>query len=509
MLMRNRNTGAFEVFDISNNAVVSSASMGQVGLEWQVAGIPVPPFLFGGGNSVNYTPQGAAVTVGAGIGITDSSSATLAGATVAISAGLLAGDILNFTNQNGIAGSYNASTGVLTLSGSASLADYQAALESITYSSTSGNPSDSGADPSRMVSWAVTDGTLSSNIITSTIAATYSFSTISDPNAGSEGTIITGVNASGELAGDYYDSGGAEHGFTYGNGSFTDFSDLPGAPPTYENHIGIVAGINDSGWVAGYYSIDIPFGSYGFIDNNGSYSYFGISPYTENLPPSGVVTAINSTGEVVGNIGSYITGFGFGRTYVPPSGFIYVSGTFTSISEFGGSPATNPNYNVGTFAETINASGEVAGYYKDSNGVPHGFTYSGGTFTNFSDRNAGSGGTIVTGINDSGQVVGDYYDSSGVEHGFVADPSDPPALSGGGNSVNYTAPGAVVATDAGLGVSDGSNAASGSSAASAALLVQAMASFGASVSINSAAGAIPGIAEAPQQTLLALAPHQR
>ena len=38
MLMRNANTGAFEIYDISNNAIASAASMGQVGLEWQVVG---------------------------------------------------------------------------------------------------------------------------------------------------------------------------------------------------------------------------------------------------------------------------------------------------------------------------------------------------------------------------------------------------------------------------------------------------------------------------------------
>ena len=38
MLMRNANTGAFEVYDISNNAITSAAGMGQVGMEWQVAG---------------------------------------------------------------------------------------------------------------------------------------------------------------------------------------------------------------------------------------------------------------------------------------------------------------------------------------------------------------------------------------------------------------------------------------------------------------------------------------
>jgi hypothetical protein len=38
MLMRNGSTGAFEVYDISHNAVTSAASMGAVGLEWTVAG---------------------------------------------------------------------------------------------------------------------------------------------------------------------------------------------------------------------------------------------------------------------------------------------------------------------------------------------------------------------------------------------------------------------------------------------------------------------------------------
>jgi hypothetical protein len=38
MLMRNSNTGQFEVYDISNNQITSAGPMGQVGLEWQVAG---------------------------------------------------------------------------------------------------------------------------------------------------------------------------------------------------------------------------------------------------------------------------------------------------------------------------------------------------------------------------------------------------------------------------------------------------------------------------------------
>ena len=38
MLMRNSNTGVFELYDISNNQITSAAPVGQVGLEWSVAG---------------------------------------------------------------------------------------------------------------------------------------------------------------------------------------------------------------------------------------------------------------------------------------------------------------------------------------------------------------------------------------------------------------------------------------------------------------------------------------
>src|ERR1019366_4818649 len=84
----------------------------------------------------------------------------------------LAGDALNFSNQNGISGSYNAATGVLTLSGTATVAQYQAALESVTFSSSSHNPTSFGTDTSRTVSWVVNDGTANSAAQTSTINIT-------------------------------------------------------------------------------------------------------------------------------------------------------------------------------------------------------------------------------------------------------------------------------------------------------------------------------------------------
>ena len=124
------------------------------------------------GATVGFTEQGTAVVLDSGLTLSDSDNTTLASATVSITSGLFAGDTLNFTNQNGISGSYNSGTGVLTLTGSASVANYQAALQSITFSSTSDNPTNFGTSASRTISWTANDGTLNSNIATKTVSVT-------------------------------------------------------------------------------------------------------------------------------------------------------------------------------------------------------------------------------------------------------------------------------------------------------------------------------------------------
>ncbi|HTU25632.1 MAG TPA: choice-of-anchor tandem repeat GloVer-containing protein [Pirellulales bacterium] len=86
------------------------------------------------GTVADYTAGGPAVEVDPGITVA-SSDADLTGATATISAGTLqTGDTLTFTSPvgSGITGSYTG--GVLTLSGTATVAQYQSALESIEFS---------------------------------------------------------------------------------------------------------------------------------------------------------------------------------------------------------------------------------------------------------------------------------------------------------------------------------------------------------------------------------------
>ena len=111
-----------------------------------VSGIETTPLSYQSG-----TP---AVAVTSALAISDDDDATMSGATVSVNSGFDDGaDTLSFSNQNGITGSYDGTAGVLTLSGNASTADYQAALQTVEFATT-----DRAASPAaRIVSFAVTD----------------------------------------------------------------------------------------------------------------------------------------------------------------------------------------------------------------------------------------------------------------------------------------------------------------------------------------------------------------
>jgi Ca2+-binding RTX toxin-like protein len=109
----------------------------------------------GAGGSINYLENQTPTAVNSSLTVSDPDSANFIGALVAISGNYQAGqDALVFTDQNGITGSFNATTGVLTLSGTSSVANYQTALASVRYFNSSDNPSTAG----RTVNFQVNDG---------------------------------------------------------------------------------------------------------------------------------------------------------------------------------------------------------------------------------------------------------------------------------------------------------------------------------------------------------------
>src|SRR5262249_51546017 len=113
----------------------------------------------------SYTENAAPITVSPSISVSDPDNLKLVNATVSISNTFAGdGDVLAVaTAGTSITANYNSTTEVLTLSGSDTLAHYQQVLDSLTFSSTSANPTDYGSFLSRVLTWTVNDGSASSS----------------------------------------------------------------------------------------------------------------------------------------------------------------------------------------------------------------------------------------------------------------------------------------------------------------------------------------------------------
>ena len=105
------------------------------GVDTVAVAIAAPVVTASGSTGQTFTVGSAALAVDSGLTVS-SYDTDLTGATETIT-NKQTGDTLNFTSQNGITGSYNSGSGVLTLSGSATPAQYQTALQSVTFSTTS------------------------------------------------------------------------------------------------------------------------------------------------------------------------------------------------------------------------------------------------------------------------------------------------------------------------------------------------------------------------------------
>ncbi|MBL8471211.1 MAG: DUF4347 domain-containing protein, partial [Rhodocyclaceae bacterium] len=146
--------------------------------------INAAPVLTASGGSASFTAgdntTSTPVAIDSGIQVSDNASATLASGTVSISGNFHSGeDVLDFNNSNSstygnIASSYNAGTGVMTLTSAgstATLAQWQAALRAITYTDSAITPNTA----TRTISFLVADGNSNSSTAatrTITVAAT-------------------------------------------------------------------------------------------------------------------------------------------------------------------------------------------------------------------------------------------------------------------------------------------------------------------------------------------------
>ena len=149
----------------TGNPTVSATIGSQAATQIEIVTAPAAPLaLAGAGNTVTYAVGGPPVPVDPSLTVSDDQSATLDSVTIALAAGASAGDALTATTTGtAITASYSA--GTLTLSGSDSLADYQTALRSVSFSGTD------TASGTRTVIWTANDGSSSASA-ESTIAYT-------------------------------------------------------------------------------------------------------------------------------------------------------------------------------------------------------------------------------------------------------------------------------------------------------------------------------------------------
>lgn len=155
-------TLTFSARDTANATVANSVAV-------QVDGTNQTPVLLTSAGSVTFVEKGSVVVDGS-LSISDADVADLVGATVSISAGHEASvDVLTAdTSGTALSTSFNAATGVLTVSGSGSVADYQQVLRTVTFS----NPSDTPATTTRQVDFVVNDGLASSSVASRNISVT-------------------------------------------------------------------------------------------------------------------------------------------------------------------------------------------------------------------------------------------------------------------------------------------------------------------------------------------------
>ena len=121
------------------------------------------PVITASSGNTAYAENAGAVAVDPALNLTDAENDQIVGATIKFQGSFTsAQDSLGYTDSDGAGtgidnAGYDAATGVLTLNGTASLADYKAALRSVTYT----NSSDAPAPLTRTVRFQVADATAS------------------------------------------------------------------------------------------------------------------------------------------------------------------------------------------------------------------------------------------------------------------------------------------------------------------------------------------------------------
>lgn len=128
-----------------------------------VIGVDDAPTLGGANGTITYNEGDAATIVASGITVADVDNTTLSSATISISNNVAGEDELSVSVSSPLSSTpFNSTTGILTISGAGTVAQYQAALKNVKYRNLNDTTPNS---TTRDIDFLVNDGELNSNIV--------------------------------------------------------------------------------------------------------------------------------------------------------------------------------------------------------------------------------------------------------------------------------------------------------------------------------------------------------
>lgn len=156
-----------------------------------VFSLPVPAVVLST-TARTVDENGLSTALDAGLQVFDADDPTLPSASVTVASGLVDSDMLSVTPQGNISASYNSSTGILTLTGTDTLAAYQAVLRTVRFQAGNDSSLDAGQTSTKTIAFRVFDGNNESAAAIVTITVNGSSGPPSytlDYVAGSDGSI--------------------------------------------------------------------------------------------------------------------------------------------------------------------------------------------------------------------------------------------------------------------------------------------------------------------------------
>lgn len=126
-----------------NIVITSSDETVNISRDFSVTAVNDTPVVTADNANQTVLPENLPVFVDDLLTVSDADNDNLQSATVNFASAFVAGeDVLSATDSSGITSTYNSATGVLTLTGDASAADWQTVLRTVSYSNTATTPTD-------------------------------------------------------------------------------------------------------------------------------------------------------------------------------------------------------------------------------------------------------------------------------------------------------------------------------------------------------------------------------